>query len=203
MDTSRLQGILPEGVYSSLDSIINTFEINSELRLAHFLSQASHESGGFHRTTENLNYSAEGLLKTFHTHFNQEQAEEYSHQPERIANRIYANRLGNGDEESGDGYAFRGRGYIQLTGRSNYQNYGDDINEDIISNPDCVAEPNYALSSAAWFWTKNNINAIADEGDDSETCAKVRHKVNGGHIGLEETEKLFTQFYNLLTNNAL
>jgi putative chitinase len=197
MNVDKLKGVIPDGVITQIDSIKDKFEINTALRLAHFLAQCGHESGNFKLTQENLNYSGKGLLATFSKYFNAETAILYERKPEKIANVVYANRMGNGDKASGDGYKFRGRGYIQLTGHDNYAAFGKAIGEDILASPDLVATK-YPLASAAWFWNKNKINAIADGGATSEVVAKVTRKVNGGVIGLDDRIKHFYQFHNLL-----
>jgi putative chitinase len=197
MNVDKLKGVIPDGVITQIDSIKDKFEINTALRLAHFLAQCGHESGNFKLTQENLNYSGKGLLATFSKYFNAETAILYERKPEKIANVVYANRMGNGDKASGDGYKFRGRGYIQLTGHDNYAAFGKAIGEDILASPDLIATK-YPLASAAWFWNKNKINAIADGGATSEVVAKVTRKVNGGVIGLDDRIKHFYQFHNLL-----
>ena len=197
MNLDKLKGVIPDSVIAQIDSVKEKFEINTALRLAHFLAQCGHESGNFKLTQENLNYSGKGLLGTFPKYFDVETALAYERKPEKIANVVYANRMGNGDKASGDGYKFRGRGFIQLTGHDNYAAFGKAIGEDILANPDLVATK-YALASAAWFWNKNKINAIADGGATSEVVAKVTRKVNGGVIGLDDRIKHFYQFHNLL-----
>ena len=197
MNVDKLKGVIPDGVITQIDSIKDKFEINTALRLAHFLAQCGHESGNFKLTQEYLNYSGKGLLATFPKYFNAETAILYERKPEKIANVVYANRMGNGDKASGDGYKFRGRGYIQLTGHDNYAAFGKAIGEDILASPDLIATK-YPLASAAWFWNKNKINAIADGGATSEVVAKVTRKVNGGVIGLDDRIKHFYQFHNLL-----
>jgi putative chitinase len=197
MNVDKLKGVIPDGVITQIDSVKDKFEINTALRLAHFLAQCGHESGNFKLTQENLNYSGKGLLGTFPKYFDAATALAYERKPEKIANVVYANRMGNGDKASGDGYKFRGRGFIQLTGHDNYAAFGKAIGEDILASPDLVATK-YPLASAAWFWNKNKINAIADGGATSEVVAKVTRKVNGGVIGLDDRIKHFYQFHNLL-----
>ena len=197
MNVDKLKGVIPDSVITQIDSIKDKFEINTAVRLAHFLAQCSHESGDFKLTQENLNYSGKGLLGTFPKYFDVETALAYERKPEKIANVVYANRMGNGDKASGDGYKFRGRGFIQLTGHDNYAAFGKAIGEDILAAPDLVATK-YPLASAAWFWNKNKINVIADGGATSEVVAKVTRKVNGGVIGLDDRIKHFYQFHNLL-----
>jgi len=197
MNIDKLKGVIPDGVITQIDSIKDKFEINTAVRLAHFLAQCSHESGDFKVTQENLNYSGKGLLATFPKYFDVETALAYERKPEKIANLVYANRMGNGDKASGDGYKFRGRGYIQLTGHDNYAAFGKAIKEDILASPDLVATK-YPLASAAWFWNNKKLNIIADEGATSEMVAKITRKVNGGVIGLDDRIKHFYQFHNLL-----
>ena len=174
------------------------FQIDTPLRLAHFLAQCGHESGGFRVTQENLNYSAKGLAGIFKKYFPTEAAATpYARQPQKIANKVYANRMANGSEASGDGYKFRGRGYIQLTGRDNYTQFGKAIGEDIANNPDVVSS-NYALLSAAWFWSKNGLNKLADGGAGDTVVTSITKRVNGGTIGLPDRIKHFKEYYHLL-----
>ena len=131
MDINKLKGHIPDAVIAQLPDTMAKFELNTPLRLAHFLAQAGHESGGFKLVTENLNYGAKGLLGIFPKYFNTETAALYERKPEKIANIVYASRMGNGDKSTGDGWKFKGRGYIQLTGRSNYTEFSKAINEDL------------------------------------------------------------------------
>ena len=193
----KLSNKITPSVIDQLPLIIEKFAIDNPLRLAHFLSQCAHESAGFKTVTENLNYGAQGLIVTFTKYFNAQSAEEYARKPEKIANKIYASRMGNGDEASGDGYKFRGRGYIQLTGHDNYAEFDSVVDDDILSNPDLVATK-YPLLSAAWFWNKVNLNPIADLGGSLDVIIKVTKKINGGTIGLEDRVKHFNEYYNLL-----
>lgn len=198
MDLSKLKGHVPDSVIAQIPEIQEKFAINTGLRLAHFLAQAGHESGGFKITNENLNYSAKGLQGIFKKYFPSEAiALDYAKKPQKIANRVYSSRMGNGNEASGDGYKFRGRGYIQLTGRDNYTAFGKSIGVAIEDNPDLVATQ-YALLSAAWFWSKNNLNKIADTGDTDAAVTMITKRVNGGTIGLPDRIKHFKEFYNLL-----
>jgi putative chitinase len=193
----NLKGHIPDEVIAQIPDTCVKFNITNVLRLAHFLSQCGHESGGFKAVKENLNYSADGLAKIFPKYFSGGINESYARQPEKIANRIYANRMGNGDEASGEGYKFRGRGFIQLTGKQNYAAFGKSIGEDILSNPDLVATK-YPLSSAAFFFNNNNLWAICDKGADVATVTAVTKRVNGGTIGIDDRIKHFNEFYNLL-----
>ena len=137
------------------------YEINTDKRVQAFLPTIGHESANFSCVVENLNYSASGLLNYFPKYFNSAQAEEYARKPERIANRVYANRIGNGNEQSGDGWKFRGRGLIQVTGRSNYLACGKGIGVDLINNPDLLCTPEYAVKSACWWFKNNGCNKLA------------------------------------------
>jgi putative chitinase len=199
MDLNKLKGHVPDSVISQIPEIQSKFGISTGLRLSHFLAQAGHESGGFKITQENLNYSAKGLVGIFKKYFPSESlANDYAKKPQKIANRVYSGRMGNGNEASGDGYKFRGRGYIQLTGRDNYTAFGKSIGVAIEENPDLVGTQ-YALASAAWFWQKNKLNELADTGSTDEVVTKITKKVNGGTIGLPDRIKHFHEFYNLLS----
>lgn len=198
MNLDKLKGHIPDTVIGQIPGVMDKFQINTPLRLAHFLAQCGHESGGFKLTNENLNYSADGLKKIFPKYFAQAGlAESYARQPEKIASRVYGGRMGNGDETTKEGYKFRGRGYIQLTGKSNYTEFDKFVNEDIMANPDLVATQ-YPLLSAAWFFHKNGLNTIADKGADDATVTSVTKRVNGGTIGLPDRIKHFKEYYSLL-----
>ena len=197
MNVDKLKGHIPDGVITQIPSVVEKFEINTPLRLAHFLAQCGHESGGFKLVTENLNYGAAGLQSIFKKYFTPESAAEYERKPEKIANIVYANRMGNGNQASGDGYKFRGRGYIQLTGKDNYSAFDKEVEDDILANPDLVATK-YPLLSAAWFFHKNGLHKIADEGATDEVITKVTKRVNGGVIGLADRAKHFNEYNNLL-----
>jgi len=194
----NLKGHIPDSVIDQIPDTAAKFEINTPLRLAHFLSQCDHESGGFRLTQENLNYSAKGLTSTFRKYFlTEDAAKPYERNPEKIASKIYGGRMGNGPEETKDGYKFRGRGFAQLTGKDNYTAFGKAVNEDIVSNPDLVATK-YPLLSAAWFFSKNCLKKC-DLGSDNDAILAVTKCVNGGTIGLEDRIKHFKEFYNLLS----
>ncbi len=194
----KLRGHIPDAVIAMIPDTAAKFQINTPLRLAHFLAQCGHESGGFRATQENLNYSAKGLMGIFKKYFPTEAiANAYARQPQKIASKVYANRMGNGTEASGEGYKFRGRGYIQLTGKENYTAFGKSIGEDILSNPDVVASK-YALLSAAWFFSKNGLHRMADEGASDAVVTKITKRVNGGTIGLPDRIKHFKEYYHLL-----
>jgi len=198
MDINKLKGHVPDAVIAQIPSVMSTFKIDTALRLSHFLAQCGHESAGFKAIQENLNYGAKGLLGIFKKYFPTEaKALQYERKPEKIANLVYGGRMGNGDEASGDGYKFRGRGYIQLTGKNNYVAFGKAINEDIAANPDLVATK-YPLLSAAWFWSSNGLNTIADKGATDADVTAITKRVNGGTIGLPDRIKHFKEYYALL-----
>ena len=192
MDITKLKGQIPDSVYDQIPMVIEKFEINTPLRLVHFLAQCSHESGNFKAVSENLNYSADGLKKIFGKYFPGDLATQYARNPEKIASRVYGSRMGNGDESTKEGYKFRGRGYIQLTGKSNYQAFSTSIGEDVTSNPDLVSTK-YSLASAAWFFSRNKLNSISDKGLSEVTIKELTKRINGGYNGLEhrivETKK--------------
>jgi putative chitinase len=194
----KLRGHIPDAVIAQIPDTAAKFAINTPLRLAHFLAQCGHESGGFRATQENLNYSAKGLTGTFKKYFPTEAAATpYARNPVKIASKVYGGRMGNGPEPTQEGYKFRGRGYIQLTGKENYTSFGKSINEDICSNPDKVAS-SYALLSAAWFFSKNGLHKMADEGASDAVVTKITKRVNGGTIGLADRIKHFKEYYKLL-----
>jgi putative chitinase len=192
-----LKGHVPDAVIAQIPDTAAKFNITTPLRLAHFLAQCGHESGGFKAISENLNYSADGLKKIFGKYFPGDLAASYARQPEKIAARVYGSRMGNGDESTGEGYKFRGRGFIQLTGKSNYTNFAKFIGEDTVANPDLVATK-YPLASAAFFFDSNKLWSICDKGADEATVTAVTKRVNGGTIGLPDRIKHFNEFYNLL-----
>ena len=177
---TNLKALLPANVFDQLEEI-KRFEIDTPLRISHFLAQCAHESANFELVEENLNYSESGLLKVFGKYFKPDTAKTYARKPEMIANRVYANRMGNGPESSGDGWKYRGRGYIQLTGKDNYKMFDSRVDANIVGNPDLVADV-YPLLSAAWFWYIKGINVHAD----LNNIERVTRKVNGGLNGLED-----------------
>lgn len=197
MDINKLKGHIPDSVIAMLPDTMAKFELNTPLRLAHFLAQAGHESGGFKAVNENLNYGAKGLLGIFPKYFNAETAALYERKPEKIANIVYGNRMGNGDKTTGDGYKFRGRGYIQLTGKDNYKAFDAVVPENLLEAPDLVATK-YPLLSAAWFFHKNGLHKIADGGATDAVVTSVTKRVNGGTIGLPDRIKHFKEYYSLL-----
>jgi len=199
MNINNLQPLIPASIYAQLPDTIRVYNLTTPLRLAHFLSQCFVESGGFKVFVENLNYSAQGLLKTWPTRFNQATAQEFARQPQRIANRVYANRMGNGNEASNHGWLYRGRGAIQLTGRDNYRLFDLTVNDDILNNPDLVATK-YSIMSAGWFWQRNNLNSLADKGSTSTNVAEVTKRVNGGTHGLQDRLNAFNRFFKALNS---
>jgi putative chitinase len=198
MDTNKLKGHIPDSVLSQIPDTATKFGINTNLRLAHFLAQCAHESGGFKLTQENLNYGAKGLMTVFKKYFpTQAKALQYERKPEKIANLVYGNRMGNGPENTGDGYKYRGRGFIQLTGKDNYRAFDALVQEDILQTPELVAIK-YPLLSAAWFFDKTNINKISDTGSSDTVVTLVTKKVNGGTNGLDDRLKYFKKYYSVL-----
>jgi putative chitinase len=194
----KLKGHIPDAVIAMIPAVAQKFQIDSALRLAHFLAQCGHESGGFRLTKENLNYSAKGLNGIFKKYFpTLQSALPYERKPEKIANKVYGGRMGNGPEASGDGAKFCGRGYIQLTGKDNYTAFGKSIGEDVCANPQVVAEK-YALLSAAWFFSKNGLHKMADGGATDAVVTSITKRVNGGTIGLADRIKHFKEYYKLL-----
>ena len=194
----KLKGHIPDAVIAQIPDTAAKFGINTPLRLAHFLAQCGHESGGFRAVQENLNYSAKGLNGIFRKYFPTEaSAAAYARNPQKIASKVYGGRMGNGPESTGEGFKFRGRGYIQLTGKDNYRAFGSAIGEDMTANPDKVAT-HYPLLSAAWFFSKNGLHRMADEGATDAVVTKITKRVNGGTIGLADRIKHFKEYYHLL-----
>ena len=171
------------------------YDINTLVRQAMFLSQIAHESGNFCHVSENLNYSVNALRSVFGKYFpNDDLAAEYARKPEKIANRVYANRMGNAEESSGDGWKYRGRGLIQLTGKNNYTTFSLSADNNALLEPELVSEPELAVQSAGWFWSTNNLNRLADTGD----VRVVTKRINGGYNGLEDREAKFGKLMILL-----
>jgi putative chitinase len=194
---ANLKGHIPDSVIAQIPDTAAKFGITTPLRLAHLLGQCSHESGNFKVLKENLNYSADGLKKIFGKYFPGNLNESYARQPQKIANRVYSSRMGNGNEASGDGFRFAGRGAIQLTGKDNYAAFDKFVDDDIMTNPDLVATK-YSLMSAAWFFWKNSLWSLCDKGIDKASITLVTKRVNGGHHGLEDRIQKTTKFYELL-----
>jgi len=199
-DLQRKIGITADGVWGSntLKAAAAFYKLSNN-RAAHFFAQTYHETGGFKSFSENLNYSADALCDIFKKYYpTHSLALSYEYDPEKIANKVYANRMGNGDENSGDGYKYRGRGAIQLTGKDMYQEFANYCNrQDIMSNPDLIADE-FAFDSALWFFDKNHIWSICDRGTDNITITQVTQKINGGTLGLVDRETLTHKYIVLL-----
>lgn len=198
MEIDALKLIVPSHLVFEIKGTIERFQINTSLRLAHFIAQAKHESANFVAVQENLNYSANGLRATFPAYFiDIATALKYERKPEAIANKVYANRMGNGSEKSGDGWKFKGRGYLQTTGKINYADLSKVMNDpEIMANPELLTVPKYASLSAGYFWDKNKLNDIADKGDSGAVVAEITRRVNGGLHGLLQREAYFNDIYS-------
>jgi putative chitinase len=181
-----------------LNQALERFSINTTVRAAAFLAQIAHESDELTHVSENLNYSAQRLTQVWPKRFpTVEIAREYEHNPEKLANYIYASRLGNGDEASGDGWKFRGRGLIQLTGKTNYTQAGSALGADLATNPDLVAQPEYASLTAVNFWKTNGLNELADLSTD-ESFVNITKKINGGTVGMDSRKAYWTRAKQVL-----
>lgn len=195
MTEQQLKQITTILKYDETLELFNKYDITTPKRQAMFLSQCSHESGNFKVTKENLNYSKDGLLKVFGKYFKNRDVTEYARNPEKIANLVYANRMGNGDESSGDGFRYRGRGYIQLTGKDNYLGFckfsGRTLNDETLNY---LETPEGALESALYFWNRENLNKFADL-NDVKSCTK---RINGGYNGLLDREEKYKKFLEIL-----
>lgn len=175
-----------DGWHEALANVLPEYEINTPERVAAFIAQCTHESGGFKRLKENLNYRWESLRKIFPKYFSTDElAKEYAHKQEQIANRVYGGRMGNGDESSGDGFRYCGRGLIQLTGKNNYTKFAESIGMAVEEVPALLETFEGAVKSACWFWKTNNLNQYADSGD----ILTMTKRINGGTIGLEDRIK--------------
>lgn len=209
MEIKSIFNLVPKSVFDELPSVIQKFEINTPLRLSHFLTQVAHESGGFVSKVENCSYSDINRIVQIFRHdvdldkdrvvepHEIENAKKYVKNGFALANFVYANQNGNGDEASGDGWKFRGRGYIQLTGRDNYTAFDKFVDDDIMANPSLVADK-YPLLSAGWFWHTKKLNAVASLGFGADTIIKVTKLVNGGTHGLQDRTDKFNKFYTNL-----
>jgi putative chitinase len=195
MNLNKLEHILPNNVYDAL--LKNNRNITNNFRLAHFLSQVGHESGNFKVLYENLNYSAAGLLKVFPRYFNPTTAKQFERKPQLIANKVYANRIGNGNEASGDGWNYRGRGYLQVTGMANYKAFSEYIGEDCEKNPDLIATK-YPLDSALWFFDRNKLWSLCDKSE--ENVPIISKRINGGTNGLQDRLNKFRSFMKYLNS---
>lgn len=175
-------------------TLFERYEVNTPLRIAHFMAQIDHESG-LKPISENLSYSAKGLMKTFKKYFpNEPLANFYARKPEMIANRVYADRMMNGNEASGDGWKYRGRGFLQITGKENYHRLANDTLIEFLENPDLLLEEVNAIISALWFWQKNRINDLADKND----IVAITKRINGGTNGLTHRKELFEKYRNTI-----
>jgi len=195
----NLSSHIPTNIFEELVGEVGTqFAINTPLRAAHFLAQCHHESAGFRAFVENMNYSAAALRRVFPKYFPTDAlAEQYARKPAAIGSRVYGGRMGNGPESTGEGFLFRGRGAIQLTGRHNYTAFNRFVPDDVLTNPDLVATK-YPLLSAAWFWDTRKLNTIADRGPTAEVVTAITRIVNGGTHGLADRQAQFTRYWNLL-----
>ena len=183
-----------EKYYEPLIAAMEHYKINNKNRIAAFLANLAHESAAFNTIEENLNYSAQRLVAVWPKHFRGRNLRLYHRQPQKIANLVYANRMGNGDKNSGDGWRYRGRGLIQLTGKDNYQMFSDAIDADIVSNPDWILTPEGATISAGWFWNSRKLNSLADVEDLKE----ITRKINGGYHGHEDRVKRYRHIKKVL-----
>jgi len=175
-------------------SLLEDYDINTPKRIAYFMAQCHHESGGFVFVSENLNYKASGLVKVFPKYFDESTARAYEKQPQKIANRVYANRMGNGDEASGEGFKYSGKGIIQLTGKDNYTRFAQSLEISVEDAAEYMKTFEGAAQSACWFWETNNLNKFADAGD-LKTMTRV---INGGYKGMEDRELQFARISKLL-----
>ncbi len=198
MDINKLKGAIPDSVIAEIPVVMTKFGINTPLRLAHFLAQCSHESINFKATVENLNYSEVALNKVFGKYFPNGTAKDFAKQAEKIGNRVYGGRMGNGPEASGEGFKFRGRGFIQLTGKINYTAFDKEVPENLLETPELVATK-YPLLSAGWYWNSRKLNAVADLGPTDEIVTKVTKVVNGGTNGLDDRLRYFKKLFPLLS----
>lgn len=198
MDISKLRDRLPAVIFNQLPEIVDIYGINTRSRLIHFMAQCHHESAGFKEMIENLNYSGIVLNANFCSHFKgREEALSFSKQPYRIANRIYADRMGNGNESSGDGWKYRGKGCIQITGKANTETFFKSVGIDAASDPMLIVS-DYPLISAAWFWEKHNLNQLADSANYNAVKA-ITKVINGGVNGLEDRIKWFDYYSTLVS----
>lgn len=192
MNYQRVSEIVSSQLLKQIDEVISSFE--TPLELAHFLAQCHHESGGFTKTVENLNYSSARLLQVFPRHFNQDNVAVYARNPQRIANKVYGNRMGN--TKPNDGWDFRGRGYIQLTGRSNYELFEGETGNEVLENPALVSTE-YPMKSAVWFWNRNKIGELCVDSTD-KTITLVTKRINGGVNGLSHRKELTHKYLSLI-----
>lgn len=191
----EMTGIDDPQVLDGINITLEKYKINTPLRMRHFFAQVLHESNNLHTLKENLNYSAKGLRTTFKKYFpSDEIAVQYARQPEKIANRVYASRMGNGNEASGDGWRFRGRGALQITGKDNYTKLSKDTGIDFVAKPELLETPQYGTLSAGWYWNKNGINALADK----DNIKAVTKSINGGYIGLDSRIAIYNRLKTII-----
>lgn len=183
-----------EKYYDPLVAAMEHFNINTPNRIAAFLANLAHESGSFNTTEENLMYSAKRLMQVFPRYFRGRNVNLYHRQPQKIANVVYANRMGNGDKASGDGWRYRGRGLIQLTGKTNYEMLGEAIGADIASDPDWILTPEGATISAGWFWSSRGLNDLADD----VNLREITRKINGGFNGHDDRVRKYRHIRKVL-----
>jgi len=202
LERAKNFGFIKSEYYSYFLQYCDKNKINTSERISHFLAQVNYESGYMNYVEEKFTYSAKRLLQVFPKYFkNVDEANEYAYKPEKIANRVYANRMGNGDEQSGDGYRYRGRGLIQLTGKKNYLEFSKWYNDSkiFVDSPDLLLQPQFAVLSAFFYWDKNKLNDyIIIETGSYNICKKLTKKINGGYNGLEERFKLFLKISGIL-----
>ena len=179
-------------LHEKYKTLLDENGINTPLRLAHFFAQIEHESG-LKPISEKLNYSAKRLLQIFPKYFNTEKALLYANIPRLIANKVYANRMGNGSEDSGTGWKYRGRGFLQITGKENYFRLANDTDLDCLKNPDLLLDEANAMVSAVWFWNLKELNKLADKDD----IVGITKRVNGGMNGIEHRKELLKKYKNL------
>jgi putative chitinase len=198
MNISNLASKMPANASKYMLEVVERYKITNPLRLAHFLGQIAHESGDFKFVSENLNYSTDSLLRVFPKYFkDRATADRYARNQEMIGSRVYGSRMGNGDEASKEGFKFRGRGYLQLTGKDNYKAFSTFIGEDCVANPDLVATK-YPMDSAIWFFDRNKLWDICDKGSSNDVVTAVTKRVNGGTHGLDDRIKKFNLYLGLL-----
>ena len=193
-------GVKPDGSFgpATLKAAMAYFKMTPE-RAAHFFGQTAHETGGYVAFSENLNYSAKGLVGTFGKYFNATTAEQYARQPVKIASKVYADRMGNGNEASQEGWLFRGRGALQTTGKGNYKAFSEHLGKpEILTNPDLVAN-DFSFESAIFFFDKNKLWSIADKGVNDAAILAITKKINGGTNGLDDRNSLTKRYYSWLT----
>jgi putative chitinase len=196
MNSQQLRALgIEEQWLAPLNAAFQKYDISTPTRQAFFIGQCAHESNNFRTLEENLHYSAASLMRVWPSRFpNLDVANKYANNPEKIANKVYGGRMGNGDEESGDGWKYHGRGLIQLTGKENYANCGSGIGVDLLGNPDRLLDPADAAMSAAWFWNKKGLNSLADKQD----YVTITQRINGGTLGLEDRKAKIAKAISVL-----